>query len=342
LNRRLIAAILGVMALLGTSVTSVLASSVTITGSGSSFDQPLFQSAFSAYHKKHSNVSITYNSVGSGAGQTALDQGLVDFGAYDVPMLKSDGFKNFKKIVQLPVALGGESVFYNLKGYKKPLKLTGALLSQIYQCKIKKWNAPALVHLNPKLRSVKTKITPVYRSDSSGTTYIFTDFLSHTSASWKNKYGASKLPAWPCGAGGSHSVGVAGVVSSTPGAIGYAEAAYAKQSHFKEAFVESRDSTWLQPTLKTIASDASHIKGLSPTHFSVVYSAGAHSYPITGFSWAGVYKHESNKTKCRATVGLLHWLVTKGEEKYGPPLIYAKLPRAISRFATRQLSRVKC
>lgn len=341
MNRRLIAGFLAASALVLISSVPALATT-QLNGDGSSFDKPLFLSAFSHYSK----VQVNYPGNGSGAGQTSLCNKLVDFGSYDVPILKTDTCSTFKQIVQLPVALGGISIIYHLDSYHgKPLRFTGAILAQIYQGKIRKWNAKKLVKYNHGLKKVKDTITVVHRSDSSGTSYAFTDFLSKTSSSWKNRYGASKLPAWPVGVGGAKSGGVDAAVKGSNGTIGYVETSYAVQNNEASSFVQTKDHTWVQPTLKTIASDASHIKGVSPSHFSIAYSAGAKSYPISTFSWTGVYKKKSqwqDGSHCKPTVALFKWLVGKGEEKYGPPLVYPKLPGKIVKTAQAELRKVKC
>lgn len=333
-------AVLAVMAGCGSKhATSV----TTLSGSGSSFDAPLFSSAFAAYSKSH-RVRVNYQALGSGTGQTDLNAGTVDFAAFDVPMLKSDGFANFPKIVQFPVTLGGVSIIYNLPTFSGTLKLTGAVLAQIYMGKITKWSAPALTALNPALKTQTGSITVVHRSDSSGTSYIFTDFLSHTSPAWASKYGASKLPAWPVGLGGSHSTGVSADVNSTGGAIGYVETAYALQNPHKgvgQAAVQNKAGTFLKPSLAAVAADASQVAAVTPTHFSIVDSPGSASYPISGFSWAGLYKKESDATKCKAVVALFKWETTAGQ-KYGPPIDYVKLPSADSSFAGSQLAKVTC
>lgn len=350
MNKRLIAGFFAALAIAALTITPAFAqrpaAGQDLIAAGSSFDAPLFGVAFPAFASKHPHIvhSVNYQPLGSGTGQQDLNAKSVDFGCFDVPMLKSDGFSNFKKIVQFPVALGGVSIIYNLSGFHKKLRLSGGVLASIFAGKIRKWNAKAIKRLNHGVKLPKRKITPVVRADSSGTSYIFTDFLTHTSASWKNKYGASKSPAWPStDTGAQHSSGVAGVVAQTDGSIGYVETSYYKsnKTQFSEAWVRSRDNTWLRPNLKTIKSDASHIRGVSPTHFSIVYSAGNNSYPISGFSWCGLYKHQSSKAKGKASVALFKWLVTKGEEKYGPPLVYAKIPKPVRKFAKKQLNKVK-
>ena len=353
MNKRLIASLFAVVALAALVATPAAAATrpatLQISGSGSSFDNPLFTHWASTYTK----AKINYESLGSGTGQTQLNEGLTDFGAFDVPMLKTDDFSNFTKITQFPITLGGEAVTYNLPGYTSKLKLTGNLIAEIYLGKITKWSTKALTALNPGLKKLAGKtedtITVVHRSDSSGTTYIFTDFLSHTNKTWKDNplLGASKLPAWPVGVGGSHSTGVDAAVSGTPGAIGYVENAYALENHRTPAYIENKSGKFLQPTLHGVAVDASKVKKITTTKFSIVYQTGPQAYPISGFSWAGVYTDGSNwhngASVCKATVNFFNWSRTTGQVGVGnTPLFYVKLPKNIAAYAAAQLKKVKC
>ena len=338
---------LGAVALLATlSVGTAGASrpaAGTINGSGSSFDAPLISSWSARYKAAH----INYQSLGSGTGQSQLNEKLTDFGAFDVPMLKSDAFSNFGKITQFPITLGGEAVTYNLPGYKGKLKLTGNLIGAIYLGKITKWTDKKLVKLNPGLKKLKGKsdqnITVVHRSDSSGTTYIFTDFLSHTNSTWQKTpgLGASKLPAWPVGVGGVHSTGVDAAVNGTPGAIGYVENAFAIESHRIPAAIQNKSGKFLQPTIDGVRSDAAQVSKITTTHFSVVYQKGVKSYPISGFSWAGVYTKGSDwhdgKGVCKATIKFFHWAAGPGQAHVQTsPLFYVHAPRTLPR--TRLIS----
>jgi len=354
LNRRLIAAVLSAASVVALTVTPALASARAhgtggFTGAGSTADAPLFSAVFNGYCG--SPGCINYSSLGSGTGQKDLNAANVDFGCFDVPMLKTDGFSNLKKIVQFPVALFGESVIYHLDGYTKPLKLTGTLLADIYESKIKMWDDKALVHYNPGLKKFHDPIVPVVRSDSSGTTYNFSAYLSAVSKSFVKTYGgASKTPPWPKSfPGGKGNSGVAGVVHNTPNSIGYAETTYFQlnKSQFTgEAFMLSKDKTWLQPTNKTVASDASHIGKISATHFAIPNAPGAYSYPISAFSWCGVYANYKDNpgttdARAKATIKFFKWEVATGEEKYGPALTYPKFPKNISQFALKELAKVK-
>lgn len=346
----LLLAVFGLVAVAVTPVDAARhAGGITINGSGSSFDGPLISHWASIYRP----ARINYQVLGSGTGQQQLNEGLTDFGAFDVPMLTSDNFSNFAKITQLPITLGGEAVTYNLPGYKGPLKLTGYLIGQIYMGRITKWTDKKLTARNPGLKKLTGKsdenITVVHRSDSSGTTYIFTDFLSRTNVSWRKGpgLGPSKLPAWPVGVGGSHSTGVDAAVNGTPGAIGYVENSYAIENKRSPAFVQNRSGRYLQPTLKGVTKDAAQVKKITATHFSIVYQKGDASYPISGFSWAGVYTKGSNwsngRALCNATVKFLRWSGSTGQNGVGhAPLFYVKLPKNVASYAAAQLKKVNC
>ena len=354
MNRRLIASVIAATGLAALTLTPAAAhpqhvrpATTAIYGSGSSFDNPLY-SAWSAHY---SAASIRYQSLGSGTGQSQLNSKLTDFGAYDVPMLSTDGFANFSRITQFPITLGGVAIEYNLPHYTAgSLRLTGPLVCAIYEGQITKWTDSKLTKLDPGLKHLKgqsdEKITVVHRSDSSGTTYIFTDWLSHTCSSWKSKFGASKLPAWPVGLGGSHSTGVDSYVNSTPGAIGYVEVTYAMQNNKTPAYIENKAKQYLQPTLKGVGADAAQVKKITTTKFSIVNEKGKNSYPISGFSWSGIYTKGSDwphgTSVCKATVAFFKWATTNGQKYGAPPLDYVKLPKEVAKYAKTQLAKVKC
>lgn len=364
LNRPLIASLLVAASLTTVFMTPALAAghasvrqatcSTTIQGQGSSFDAPLFSADFAKYSSSHPSICVNYQATGSGQGQATLNAKTTDFGSFDVPMgIKGDSFNNLSNIMQFPVTLGGEAITYNLpsSAVGHGLKLTGALLGKIYLGKITKWTNSGLEKLNPKLKTLKggpyEKIVVVHRSDSSGTTYAFTNFLSKTSPAWKSTIGATKLPAWPVGLGGSHSAGVDAYVNANKGAIGYVEHDYAVQNHREPAFVENRAKKFLRPANAYVLADASGFKKISPRpgHFSIVYGPGAKAYPISTYSWTGVYTKGSNwasgKTICGHTVALFKW-ETSTAQKFSAANQYVPLPKRIQVFATSQLKKVKC
>jgi phosphate transport system substrate-binding protein len=337
LKRRVIASIAAAAAIAALSITPALASRAhsgpTLKGAGSSFDAPLFAAAFGHYTK----ANVQYASVGSGAGQTQLEQKLVNFGAFDVPILKSD-YAGYKRIVQIPVALGGAGVIYNLG--VSDIHLTGPVLANIYLGKITHWNDKNITKLNKGKKFPNVKISVVYRSDSSGTSYMFTDYLSKVSKTWKSKVGAGKSPAWPVGTGASHSSGVSAAVKTTPGAIGYVEYSYAQINKIKTAAIENRGGHFEFATFAGVKAAASQYKKIDSVHFSITNAPGKNSYPIASYSWVGIWQHQPSSSTAKALVALFKWETTTGQ-KYGLPLAYVPLPAAEQKLAKQLLSTVK-
>jgi phosphate transport system substrate-binding protein len=345
LKARLIAVLFMVLCTTSVVFTPALAArsqqTVSLLGAGSTFDYPFFSKAFTAYEKEHS-VQITYQAIGSGAGIADFIAKTVDFGATDVPMSGSD-LANAEKngpVEQIPITLGGVAIAYNLPGIKSGLHLSGSVLANIYLGKITTWNDKAIKKLNPKAKLPDLKIVVAHRSDSSGTSYIFTDYLSHVSKEWRTKVGTDKLPNWPVGAGGKGNPGVAAIVQQTPGAIGYVELAYVLQNHMTDARLQNRAHQFLYPSLKTVATAASHFPHISATHFSIVNAPGKGSYPICGYSWVLLYQHQTDTTKGKALVDLMKWMVTGGQ-KYAKSLDYVPLPKVVRQLALANLDQIK-
>lgn len=346
-KRRIIASLCVAVVLIGGTLTSALAqrprASVSLLGAGSSFDLPLFSKDFEVYSKNHS-VTVTYNPIGSGAGITQFIAKTVDFGASDVPMSGPDldnATKAGGPVVQVPVALGGVSIAYHLSGMKSGIKLTGPVLADIYLGNITSWNDKAIASLNKGVKLPSTRITVVHRADSSGTSYIFTDYLSKVSKAWKDKTGGpNKLPNWPTGVGQPKNSGVAALVKSTDGAIGYVEFAYVKENHMTQARILNRSGKYQYPDLKNVQTDAAQFKNVSPSRFSIVNGKGSNSYPISGFSWALLYKNQSDSTKGKALVHLFQWVVTAGQ-KYANSVDYPSLPKQVQQLAKKDLGSIK-
>ncbi|HZT96080.1 MAG TPA: phosphate ABC transporter substrate-binding protein PstS [Chloroflexota bacterium] len=349
MTKRLISILLtlgALAAVAGISISSALASrpselhsrssTVRLNGSGSTFDAPLFAAAFPHYGH---GVTVSYDPVGSGTGQKNLEAKLDDFGAFDVPMMKADLHAAKGPIVQFPVTLGGVSIIYHVKGVSG-LKLSGPVLANIYMGKITKWNDKAIKKLNKGKKLPNEAIAVVHRSDSSGTSYIFTDYLSNVSKAWKKAVGTSKTPPWPTGSAGKGSSQVSALVKSTEGGIGYVELAYALQNKIATAAIENRAGKFVHATLQSVLTDARKLPNISATHFSIVNAKGKASYPISGYSWVGVYKVNPDKAKRTALVGLFRWLVNTGQ-KYSKPNDYVPLPKAIRKYDTKQLAQVK-
>lgn len=338
------AAVLGAAALTPALSTPVHAA-VSLQGAGSTFDFPFFDSAFKAYAKEK-GVDVNYQPVGSGAGIANFTQKLVDFGATDVPLnpVKEEpaAVAAGGPVQQIPVALGGVSIAYNVPGIKTGvIHLDGGTLAKIYLGTIKKWNDPAIKKLNKKVKLPDLDITVVHRSDGSGTSYAFTDYLSKVSDQWRGLVGVSKTPNWPAGVGGQGNLGVAQLVEQTSGAIGYVELAYVLQNHMHEAQIKNKSGVYQLPTLKTVAADAAAFPKVNSTNFSIANGKGKNVYPICTYSWVLIFRHQADASKGKALVALMKWLVTTAQTKYGKPLDYVPLPKKIQTLGVGLLKQVK-
>ena len=312
-----------------------------LTGAGSTFDNPLFSKAFFDYNQKYPNVTVNYQSVGSGAGIQQFIQKTVDFGATDVPMGSSDitSAGGPDTLTQIPVTLGVVAIAYNVSGLSA-LKLDGPTLVAIFQGKITRWNDPAIVALNSGTTLPDKKITVAHRADGSGTSYIFTDYLSKVSADWKSQVGVGKSVKWPVGIAASGNQAVAQAITSTDGAIGYVELAYAVQTNMKTAMVKNADGTFIAPTPAGASAAAAQNSGVSPANFSITNEPGAQSYPITGFSWVILRTSYTDANLGKAVVYLMKWLVTDGQSE-GSSLQYAPLPAGVQELALSNLKLIK-
>jgi phosphate transport system substrate-binding protein len=315
-----------------------------ITGAGATFPYPFFSKAFYDYTQKHPDVTVNYQSIGSGGGIQQFTAKTVDFGASDVPM-NDEELKRAETggavVIQFPTTLGGEALAYNLP-LKSSLRLSREAVVAIYLGKITKWSDPQLAKLNPGNALPDIPIIPVNRSDGSGTTYIFTDFLSHVSSEWKAKVGTGKSVQWPStnSVGGKGNEGVAGQVKQTPGAIGYVELAFALENKMDQAILQNKAGKWAICTPMGVKAAASTKASVSPTDFSIVDATGANSWPISGFSWGMVYEQPSDKARAKLTRDALVWLVTAGQP-IAATLNYVPLPSNVEAYARKQLERVK-
>ncbi len=305
-----------------------------ITGAGSTFDYPFFSKAFYVYSQKNADVTVNYQSIGSGGGIQQFTARTVDFGASDVPMNADELARAHFPVLQVPVTLGGEGIAYTLPGVGKGLRMTRSLIADVYLGKITKWNDPAITALNPGVKLPNLAITVVHRSDGSGTTYIFTDFLSNVSPEWKTKVGAGKSVQWPApsSVGGKGNEGVAGLVRQTPGAIGYVELAYLLENSMPYALVENRAGKYLYPDISSVAAAAATKPNVSSTDFSIVDAEGAECYPISGYSWLLLYRNPSNPARGALVKGVMAWLVTKGQP-IAETIDYVPLPENVQQQA---------
>jgi phosphate transport system substrate-binding protein len=318
------------------------AASAQLTGAGSTFVAPVFTKAFFTYTSKNQGVTVNYQAVGSGAGITAFDGNTVNFGASDVPLSQAQVAAApaiFGGVVQVPDTLGGVSLSYNLPGVATGLKLDAPTISSIFSGGITTWNDPAIVALNPGVTLPSQPITTVHRSDSSGTTYIFTDYLANVSPAWAAGPGTGKTVTWPASSvGSSGNSGVAGSIKSTPYSIGYVELAYALQNNFTVAAVKNQAGSFVTPSLKSVAADAAQKPNVTSIDFSITNQPGAGSYPISGYSWALVAQKQSNAAVGKTLVQVLDWMThTGGGQDQAASLDYVPLPANIQALARQTL-----
>ncbi len=325
----------------GSTPTPTDVGSGTLNGAGSTFVQPFFQKAFYQYQQDHSSVTINYQGVGSGAGIQQFTAGTVDFGATDVPMSSSEigAAGGASTLVQIPDALGAVAMAYNLPGIQR-LQLDGPTLAGIYLGTIKKWNDPAITALNSGVNLPDEAITVVHRSDGSGTSFIFTDYLSHVSTAWVNGPGRGKSVNWPVGVGGKGNPGVAGAIQATAGAIGYVELAYVVQTGMSQAWIKNHDGKYVQASVAGASAAAAQAQSLSADNFSIVDEPGANSDPIVGYTWVVIRSDISESAKAKAIVYLFNWVVTAGQSQ-GTALQYAPLPKNAQNYAISQLKLIK-
>ena len=322
----------------------------SITGAGSTFVFPLMDTWRVEYNKIHSNIQLNYQSIGSGAGIKLLEQKSVDFAASDAPLSAADASKA-PGVLTMPESIGGIVIAYNLPGIDKGLKLTGPVIAQIFMGNITSWNDPAISNLNQGLTLPNQKIIVAHRSDGSGTTYAFTDYLSKISPDWKTKVGQGKTVPWPVGTGGQGNAGVATIVKTTQYAIGYIELAYAFQNKMAYAFVQNADgSSFVEPTIDSVAADAQAASGNLPSadgdwsQVSIVNQPGGNSYPISTLTYVMVYKDlstVSGETQDKATevTNFLNWIIHDGQQ-YASGLLYVPLPDSIKKLDEQGLAQI--
>lgn len=316
----------------------------SLTGAGSSFVNPFFSRAFPEYSKTHPQVTLNYQPIGSGGGIQQFTAQTVDFGASDVPMNQKElsaATQANGSVVQVPVALGAVAVVYNLPGVQKGLKLTPEALAGIFSGKITKWNDPAIARENAGVTLPGTDIAVAHRSDGSGTTYIFTDYLSSISPEWKNGPGVGKEVEWPVGVGGKGNDGVAAAVKQAPGGIGYVELAYALQGNMTYAAIKNKDGKYVEPTLQATTAAAGQFPTVSAEKFSIVNAAGAESYPIVGYTWAMLWEKYKDPQKATALKDVMTWIVADAQDKFAKDLSYAPLPSEVRQVAKSSIDKVK-
>ncbi len=312
-----------------------------INGAGATFPYPIYSKWFDEYGKAHPDVRINYQSIGSGGGIRQLTAKTVTFGASDGPMTDEQLKAAPGPVLHLPTVLGGVVPVYNVEG-APDLKFSGPLLADIFMGKVTKWNDPEVAKENPGVVLPATAITVAHRSDGSGTSYIFCDYLSKVSPEFKDKVGVSTSVNWPVGVGGKGNEGVSGLVKQTPGSIGYVELIYALQNKMPFGAVKNRDGRYLKASLQSVTAAAAGAAANMPADFrvSITDAPGPEAYPISSFTWILLYQNPDDRAKARKMVDFMKWALTDGQ-KFTGDLGYAPLPDAVVKQELDALGRTQ-
>ncbi len=324
-------AILGAIGLLVGLAAGPAAAQQLINGAGATFPYPIYSKWFDEYTKIDGSVRFNYQSIGSGGGIRQISEQTVDFGATDGPMTDEQLGKAPRPLLHIPTVLGAVVATYNLPGDPK-VRFTPEVLADIFLGKITAWNDPRIAEANAGIALPKTPIVVVHRSDGSGTTFIWVDYLSKVSKEWETKVGRGTSVKWPVGLGGKGNEGVAGQVKNTPGAIGYVELAYATKNRLPAAPVRNVSGKFVEPTIQSTTAAAAGAASHMPADFrvSLTNAPGEDAYPIASFTWLLVYKDQQDETKGKALVKFLWWMSHEGQ-KYAADLLYAPLPPQVAK-----------
>jgi len=313
-----------------------------INGAGATFPYPIYSKWFSEYAKIDTSVKFNYQSIGSGGGIKQITEQTVDFGASDKFLTDAELKAAPGKLIHIPTVMGAVVVTYNVPGVKSGLKLTADDVSGIYLGKITRWNDPKIAANNPGVRLPAKQIIVVHRSDGSGTTAIFTDYLSNVSPEWKSKVGMGTSVKWPAGLGGKGNEGVAGQVKNTENSVGYVELAYAFENKLPFATLKNRDGHYIVPSIESTTAAAAGAAKHMPSDYriSLVNQPGKSAYPIAGFTWLLVYEHQKDAVKGKKLVEFLKWELKKGQ-KLAAPLRYAPLPASVAKMVEKTINSIK-
>jgi phosphate transport system substrate-binding protein len=324
------------------SGAALAAQTVKITGAGATFPYPIYSKWFSEYNKLHPNVEINYQSLGSGAGIRQVTSKTVFFGATDGPMTPDQLLAAPGKILHFPTVLGADVPVYNITGVDSQLKFSGPVLADIFLGKITKWSDAAIAKLNPDVKLPGTDITVVHRSDGSGTTYIWVDYLAKVSPEWKQKVGVNTSVNWPVGLGGKGNEMVAGLVKQTPGSIGYVELIYAMQTKISYGTVQNMAGKFVTASAESVTAAAAEAAKKMPADFrvSITNAPGEGAYPISSFTWLLLYETPQDKAQGKIMVDFMNWALTDGQ-KFAADLGYAPLPPAVVEMEKKVLLKIK-
>jgi phosphate transport system substrate-binding protein len=316
-------------------------SAVRLQGAGATFPNPLYQKWLSEYGKAHPDIKIDYQSIGSGGGIKQIKEQTVDFGASDAPMKDEDLKSAPGELLHIPTVLGAVVITYNLQGVAHPLRFSPNVIADIFLGKIKRWDDPAIKADNPGVQLPAADITVVHRSDGSGTSAVFTDYLSKVSPEWKEKVGAGTSPNWPVGLGGKGNEGVTGQVKQTPNTIGYVELAYAVQNKLPVALVKNASGNFVEPSLDAVTAAAAESLSTTPEDLrvSITNAGGASAYPISSYTYILAYKDQKDASKGKALVDFLWWAIHDGES-FARDLQYAPLPAEMVKRAEAKINSI--
>jgi phosphate transport system substrate-binding protein len=314
---------------------------VRLQGAGATFPNPLYQKWLSEYGKAHPDIKIDYQSIGSGGGIKQIKEQTVDFGASDAPMKDEDLKSAPGELLHIPTVLGAVVITYNLEGVAQPLRFSPAVIADIFLGKIKHWDDAAIKTDNPGVTLPAADITVVHRSDGSGTSAVFTDYLSKVSPEWKEKVGAGTSPSWPAGQGGKGNEGVTGVIKNQPNSLGYVELAYAVQNKLPVGLVKNSSGNFVEPGLDAVTAAASESLAATPEDLrvSITNSGGASAYPISSYTYILAYKDQKDAAKGKALVDFLWWAIHDGEG-FAKDLQYAALPADIVKRAEVKINSI--
>jgi phosphate transport system substrate-binding protein len=328
---------------IGTGGNSTGSGSLRVQGSGASFPKPIYEKWMSEYGKLNPNAKFDYQSTGSGAGINAIITETADFGASDAPMSEEELKKAPSEILHIPTVLGAVVLTYNLESVSEPLKLSGETVADIFLGKIKKWNDPKIKADNANLNLPDKNITVIYRNDASGTTDVFTDYLSKISPEWKEKVGRNKNIKLPegVGSGAPRNDGVMGQIKQTPNSIGYVELTFAKAQNLPVAFIKNKVGKFIEPSPETVTSAAAASIGAMPADLraEITNADGENSYPISSYTYILIYKEQKDAVKGKAIVDFLWWATHDGA-KFTKDLHYAALPDEIVKKVEAKLQSV--
>ncbi len=324
--------------------TLALTAQTTLNAAGATFPYPIYSKWFSQYHTLHPDIQINYQSIGSGGGIRQVTEGTVDFGASDMPMTEAQlaeaQSKLNTKVLNLPSVMGAVVPAYNIPGVSGEVKFTPEALANIFLGKITKWNDNALTSVNPGVNLPNKDIIVIHRSDGSGTTFIWTDYLSKVSADWKNEVGSNTSVKWPIGLGGKGNEGVAGSIRQLQGSIGYVELIYALQNHITFGSVRNSAGMFLKASLEGVTAAAASVPKM-PADFrvSITNAPGKDAYPISSFTWLLIPQHSKDAAKAKIIVDFLNWMLTDGQ-KMTMDLSYASLPTSVAQKEQQALKTI--